>query len=43
MLRELIEKRHELAKLLRYNSYAAMAMDGLMIGSPGTLRHFCRR
>ena len=34
VLRELIEKRHELAKLLNYNSYASMAMDGLMIGNP---------
>ena len=40
MLRELIEKRHELARLLRYNSHAAMAMDGLMIGSPAHAQAF---
>ncbi len=33
-LTELLEKRHELARLLGYQSYAAMAMDGLMVGTP---------
>ena len=34
VLTALISKRHELATLLAYDSYASLAMDGLMIGSP---------
>ena len=33
-LLNLIKKRHELANLLGYENYAALAMDGLMIKSP---------
>ncbi len=39
-LQELIEKRHELAQLLGYESYAAYAMDGLMIETPERARSF---
>ena len=40
ILRALIETRHELATLLNYQSYAAMAMDGLMIGNPQNAQDF---
>ena len=40
ILRALIETRHELATLLNYESYAAMAMDGLMIGNPQNAQDF---
>jgi len=39
-LKALIETRHELATLLGYDSYAAMAMDGLMVGDPGRAATF---
>ena len=39
-LRSLITRRYELATLLAYDSYAAMAMDGLMIGSPPAAQGF---
>ena len=39
-LKALIEKRHELATLLGYPNHAALAMDGLMVGSPGRARDF---
>lgn len=39
-LQQLIEKRHELAQLLGYESYAAYAMDGLMIETPERARSF---
>ena len=39
-LKTLIEKRHELAILLGYENYAAMAMDGLMMGSPSNAKIF---
>ena len=39
-LAALISKRHELATLLAYDSYAALAMDGLMIGSPRNAQAF---
>ncbi|MCR9106958.1 MAG: Zn-dependent oligopeptidase [Gammaproteobacteria bacterium] len=39
-LRQLIEKRHELANLLGYPSHAALAMDGLMIGTPENAQRF---
>jgi Zn-dependent oligopeptidase len=39
-LTELIARRHELAILLGYDSHAAMAMDGLMVGAPDTAQDF---
>jgi thimet oligopeptidase len=39
-LASLIELRDELARLLGYKSYAAMAMDGLMADSPTTVQQF---
>ncbi|MDA8752653.1 Zn-dependent oligopeptidase, partial [Halieaceae bacterium] len=39
-LKNLLAKRHELARLLGYDSYAALAMDGLMIGNPDNARAF---
>ena len=36
----LIAKRHELATVLSYDSYAALAMDGLMIQSPERAQTF---
>ncbi|GAB5452839.1 MAG: M3 family metallopeptidase [Halioglobus sp.] len=39
-LRALIAKRHELATLLGYSSHAALAMDGLMVGSPQNAQAF---
>ena len=39
-LKALIATRHELAALLGYDSYAALAMDGLMIGSPQAAQAF---
>ena len=39
-LTALIKKRSELAAQLSYNSYAALAMDGLMIGSPASAQAF---
>jgi thimet oligopeptidase len=42
-LKALIEKRHELATLLAYDNYAALAMDGLMIESPNNARAFLSR
>lgn len=39
-LKALISKRSELATLLGYDSYAALAMDGLMIESPGNAQAF---
>lgn len=36
----LIAKRHELATVLAYDSYAALAMDGLMIQSPEKAQAF---
>lgn len=40
ILRALIDTRHQLATLLNYESYAAMAMDGLMIGNPQNAQDF---
>jgi len=40
ILKSLIAKRHELATLLDYDSYAALAMDGLMAASPQTVEKF---
>ena len=34
LLERLIAKRHELARMLGYESYAALSMDSQMIGSP---------
>ena len=39
-LKALISKRSELATLLAYDSYAALAMDGLMIESPRNAQAF---
>jgi thimet oligopeptidase len=39
-LKTLIEKRHQLAQLLRYKNYASMAMDGLMMESPENAKVF---
>ena len=39
-LLQLIETRHELANLLGYPSHAALAMDGLMIGTPENAQRF---
>ena len=39
-LLNLIKKRHELANLLGYENYAALAMDGLMIKSPDRAKVF---
>lgn len=39
-LKALIARRHELATLLGYESYAEQAMDGLMVGSPQTVQRF---
>ncbi|MEM9255596.1 MAG: M3 family metallopeptidase [Pseudomonadota bacterium] len=39
-LASLIARRHELATLLGFPSYAALSMDGLMIGSPEKAREF---
>ncbi|MEP0201482.1 MAG: M3 family metallopeptidase [Halioglobus sp.] len=39
-LKQLVTKRYELAQLLGYDSYAALAMDGLMIGSPDNAKRF---
>jgi len=39
-LKALITRRHELAILLGYDSHAAMAMDGLMVGTPDTVQNF---
>ena len=39
-LKALITRRHELAVLLGYESYAAMAMDGLMAARPQTVQGF---
>jgi len=39
-LKQLVTKRYELAKLLGYDSYAALAMDGLMIGDPDNAKRF---
>lgn len=39
-LKALISKRSELATLLAYDSYAALAMDGLMIESPRNAQTF---
>lgn len=39
-LQGLIQKRDELATVLGYDSYAALAMDGLMIGSPQAAQTF---
>lgn len=39
-LKRLIEKRHELANLLGYDSYAAYAMDGMMIATPENAKSF---
>ena len=40
VLKTLIEKRHELATLLGYDSWAAMSMDGLMIENPDNAQSF---
>lgn len=40
ILKALIEKRHELALLLGYSSWAEMAMDGMMIENPGNAQSF---
>jgi thimet oligopeptidase len=40
VLNALIEKRHQLATLLGYPDYASLAMDGLMMGSPGNADQF---
>jgi thimet oligopeptidase len=42
ILKTLIAKRHELAILLNYDSYAALAMDGLMATSPQTVDTFLK-
>ena len=39
-LKALITRRHELAVLLGYETYAALAMDGLMAGEPQTVQRF---
>ena len=39
-LKNLIRKRYELAQLLGYETYASMAMDGLMMGSPENAKKF---
>lgn len=39
-LKALLTRRHELAVLLGYESYAAMAMDGLMAARPQTVQRF---
>jgi thimet oligopeptidase len=41
-LKQLISKRYELAQLLGYETYAAMAMDGLMIQNPENAERFLR-
>ncbi|MGB1141326.1 MAG: M3 family metallopeptidase, partial [Halioglobus sp.] len=40
VLKNLIEKRHELARLLGYQSWAEMAMDGMMIENPHNAQTF---
>jgi thimet oligopeptidase len=40
ILKDLIARRHDLATLLGYESHAALAMDGLMVGSPQTVEQF---
>ena len=42
-LMALLAKRHELARLLGYDSFAAMEMDGLMIGNPVNAHAFLAR
>lgn len=42
-LKALIAKRHELAKLLGYDSHAALSMDGMMVGSPESTQKFLER
>jgi len=42
-LNALIRKRHELAELLGYSSYATLAMDGLMVDSPFRAEAFLTR
>ena len=39
----LLGKRHQLARLLGYDSFAAMEMDGLMIGNPVNAQAFLAR
>jgi thimet oligopeptidase len=43
ILRTLLERRYQLAKLLDYPNYAAMAMDGLMIENPQNAQSFLDR
>jgi len=40
ILKQLVSKRHELARLLDYENYAEMAMDGLMIENPENAERF---
>ena len=40
ILEEIIEKRHELARLLGFDSFAALSMDDKMIGTPGRAQAF---
>ncbi|MFT4521034.1 MAG: thimet oligopeptidase [Halioglobus sp.] len=43
VLKQLIAKRYELARLLGYPNHAASAMDSLMIGSPQSAQNFLQR
>lgn len=43
ILRALIEKRHTLAQLLGFESYAALSMDNKMIGTPAQAQAFLDR
>lgn len=43
VLKDLLTKRYELARLLGYGNYAEYAMAELMIGSPGAAENFINR
>lgn len=43
LLQQLIEKRHELARLLDFDNFAALSMDPQMIGSPEAAADFLNK